>query len=184
MREIGYLFGRIFGKRPWFLLVPVLVTFLLWISGAFYSDSPIKEPLPVPVDRKAVECGIGLDAKRAEAAQAFAKKDFSAAVDALSFCIDRLVAGSPEHSEYLKYSEAKTQADQAAEVQRARFDREKKKKEGVKIGMSMQDVLDSSWGSPKKVNRTTNASGTREQWVYGGQNYLYFVNGVLTSVQN
>lgn len=59
-----------------------------------------------------------------------------------------------------------------------------KKKEGVRIGMSMQDVIDSSWGKPEKVNRTTNVRGTHEQWVYGSGSYLYFDDGILTSIQN
>lgn len=58
-----------------------------------------------------------------------------------------------------------------------------KKKEGVRIGMSQQDVLDSSWGRPERINETTSPRGSREQWVYGGGNYLYFQDGVLTSVQ-
>lgn len=57
-------------------------------------------------------------------------------------------------------------------------------KDGVRIGMSGASVLASSWGRPQSVNRTTTASGTREQWVYGAGNYLYFENGVLTAVQN
>lgn len=61
---------------------------------------------------------------------------------------------------------------------------ELKKKGGVSIGMNQDDVLKSSWGKPKKVNRTTNAYGTSEQWVYGGHNYLYFKDGILTSIQN
>lgn len=59
-----------------------------------------------------------------------------------------------------------------------------KKKLGVTLGMSQQDVLDSSWGRPDHVNRTTTARGTREQWVYGSGNYLYFEDGVLTAIQN
>lgn len=59
----------------------------------------------------------------------------------------------------------------------------KKRREGVRVGMSEQDVLDSSWGHPRKVNRTTRASGVSEQWVYDG-GYLYFDNGILTAIQN
>jgi len=33
------------------------------------------------------------------------------------------------------------------------------------------------------INRTTGSYGTHEQWVYGGS-YLYFQNGVLTTIQN
>ena len=60
-----------------------------------------------------------------------------------------------------------------------------KKKPGVKIGMTSKQVIENtSWGKPNKVNRTTNRYGAREQWVYGGGNYLYFENGILTSIQN
>lgn len=54
----------------------------------------------------------------------------------------------------------------------------------VSIGMSATDVLDHGWCKPNSVNRTTTASGTSEQWVYGGRNYLYFTDGMLTSIQN
>lgn len=50
--------------------------------------------------------------------------------------------------------------------------------------MTKQDVLDSSWGAPKKINTTTTQYGVHEQWVYGGGNYLYFDDGILTSIQN
>jgi hypothetical protein len=59
-----------------------------------------------------------------------------------------------------------------------------KRSQGVQIGMSKDDVLASSWGRPSSINTTTTARGTREQWVYGGRNYLYFENGTLTAIQN
>lgn len=69
-------------------------------------------------------------------------------------------------------------AEKAAKVQR--------KKEGVSIGMSAQQVLESSWGRPDNVNTTTTANGSREQWVYGRyrRGYLYFSDGTLTTIQN
>lgn len=66
----------------------------------------------------------------------------------------------------------------------AAAERAVKKRQGVRLGMTQDDVLASSWGRPERVNRTITASGTSEQWVYGGHNYLYFENGVLTSIQN
>ena len=74
-----------------------------------------------------------------------------------------------------RIKEARAAADRA--VQAA--------KPGVRIGMTEQEVIDqSSWGRPLGRNRTTTASGTREQWIYGGRNYLYFENGRLTAIQN
>lgn len=58
------------------------------------------------------------------------------------------------------------------------------KKTGVSIGMTKDKVLASSWGRPRDINRTHNAHGTTEQWIYGSGNYLYFRNGILESVQN
>lgn len=72
----------------------------------------------------------------------------------------------------------------AAEKQEATAEARRKRSEGVRIGMSKADVLASSWGKPERVNRTTNAYGTREQWVYGIGNYLYFEDDVLVSIQN
>lgn len=52
----------------------------------------------------------------------------------------------------------------------------------VKIGMN-KDLCRIAWGVPKKVNTTTNSSGNREQWVYSTSRYLYFLNGILTTIQ-
>ena len=63
-------------------------------------------------------------------------------------------------------------------------EKEKRKTEGVYIGMTKQQVLDSMWGSPEKINTTTTKYGVSEQWVYPNYNYLYFENGILTAIQN
>jgi hypothetical protein len=68
-------------------------------------------------------------------------------------------------------------------AQTERVERTRKRKEGVNIGMTAKEVLESSWGKPQSVNSTHTAAGTREQWVYSG-GYLYFDNGVLTAIQN
>lgn len=60
----------------------------------------------------------------------------------------------------------------------------RRRSEGVQIGMTGDEVLASSWGKPRDVNRTTYSWGTHEQWVYGGNNYLYFKNGKLDAIQN
>lgn len=57
-------------------------------------------------------------------------------------------------------------------------------KGGVSIGMTKDRVLKSNWGKPIDINRTTTSRGVREQWFYGGKNYLYFENGILTTIQN
>lgn len=79
----------------------------------------------------------------------------------------------------------KTEAEKAQEIQQQIAEHKaRQKSEGVRIGMTKQQVLDSSWGKPGHINTTTTANGTHEQWVYGGGNYLYFDNGILTAIQN
>lgn len=51
------------------------------------------------------------------------------------------------------------------------------------IGMTAQEVLDSTWGSPSKINTTKTKHGTHEQWVYSTKRYIYLDNGVVTAIQ-
>lgn len=81
-----------------------------------------------------------------------------------------------------KAKQAKANAERKAN--KAKADAERKARCGVKIGMTKAQVLNSNWGNPSHVNRTVNQNGTREQWVYGGGNYLYFDDGKLTAIQN
>lgn len=51
--------------------------------------------------------------------------------------------------------------------------------------MTKQEVLESSWGKPERINSTHTARGSSERWVYSnGRGYPYFENGILTAVQN
>ena len=50
------------------------------------------------------------------------------------------------------------------------------------IGMSEGAVLNSTWGTPSKINKTTTASGEREQWVYD-YGYIYLENGYVVAIQ-
>lgn len=72
----------------------------------------------------------------------------------------------------------------AEEQKRIQAIAKQKKSEGVRLGMTPADVEASSWGKPQKINTTTNKWGESQQWVYGNGGYLYFENGVLTSIQN
>lgn len=78
----------------------------------------------------------------------------------------------------------KNEAETKKQEEEAKAEKARKKSEGVRIGMSQQDVLDSSWGKPNDINRTTNAYGVSEQWCYDNYNYLYFEDGILTDIQN
>ncbi len=53
----------------------------------------------------------------------------------------------------------------------------------IHIGMTKELVEFTKWGAPKDINRTTTANGTSEQWVYDDYKYLYFENGILTTIQ-
>lgn len=54
---------------------------------------------------------------------------------------------------------------------------------GVSVGMTRAQVYASCWGKPERINKTITGSHTREQLVYHGYNYLYLVDGVLSSIQ-
>ncbi|MEI8273408.1 MAG: hypothetical protein WCG08_12365 [Paludibacter sp.] len=55
--------------------------------------------------------------------------------------------------------------------------------EKVRIGMTKQQCR-LSWGEPESINKSSGSWGVHEQWVYGSNSYLYFQNGVLSSIQN
>lgn len=51
------------------------------------------------------------------------------------------------------------------------------------IGMTADEVRQSTWGEPTKINKTTTAYGVREQWVYSSSRYIYIDDGVVTAIQ-
>lgn len=56
----------------------------------------------------------------------------------------------------------------------------------INIGMTEAAAHDAC-GYPDDINRTQNAYGTQEQWVYGTfphSAYVYIENGVVTSIQD
>lgn len=58
------------------------------------------------------------------------------------------------------------------------------KMQNPSIGMTKAEVEASTWGKPEDINKTTTKYGTREQWCYDGYKYIYFENGVVTSIQD
>lgn len=56
--------------------------------------------------------------------------------------------------------------------------------EAPKIGMTKEEVENSTWGKPSKINRTTTAYGVHEQWVYSNYRYIYFDNDIVTAIQD
>lgn len=107
----------------------------------------------------------------------------------LYFEADRLVGVMQRGIVERKTTEAdekRRRSDERLEARAVeRFKREdvaRRRQEGVRIGMTEEHVLQSSWGRPQRVNRTTTRQGVREQWVYA-RGYLYFEDGSLVSIQ-
>lgn len=48
-----------------------------------------------------------------------------------------------------------------------------------------KEQVEEAWGTPYKINYSTGAYGTHEQWVMHefGSTYVYFENGIMTSLQ-
>lgn len=65
---------------------------------------------------------------------------------------------------------------------RESYDTEANKPE-PSIGMTAEEVRNSTWGEPSKINKTTTEYGVSEQWVYGGGKYVYLDDGVVTAIQ-
>lgn len=98
---------------------------------------------------------------------------------------------------YVK-AEAKRKANEAKrkeEAEKARIEREQRIRAQydkryadlilagkVCIGMT-STMCREAWGYPSDINRTTGSWGVHEQWVYGYR-YLYFENGILTTIQD
>ncbi len=57
------------------------------------------------------------------------------------------------------------------------------RKGGIRTGMTRAQLYASCWGRPGKINTTITGSRRHEQLVYGGQNYVYLEDGVVTSIQ-
>lgn len=59
-----------------------------------------------------------------------------------------------------------------------------KEKESPKIGMTSDQVLNSTWGKPDDINRTITQYSISEQWVYDYYRYIYLENGIVTAIQD
>lgn len=70
------------------------------------------------------------------------------------------------------------EAEKAAE----KAEKEKLAKSEPTVGMTKEEVEGCAWGKPDKKNIDEYAWGTSEQWVYRSKGYVYFENGVVSSV--
>lgn len=55
-------------------------------------------------------------------------------------------------------------------------------KPNPRIGMAASEVLSSTWGKPKDINKTTTVYSVSEQWVYD-KGYIYLEDGIVTAIQ-
>lgn len=53
----------------------------------------------------------------------------------------------------------------------------------TRIGMNEDQVVNSCWGPPQTVNTTRTGRHVHEQWVYPRDQYLYFDDGILRTMQ-
>lgn len=71
----------------------------------------------------------------------------------------------------------------AAEVKKQEVLKQQVTNSAPQIGMSQQEVESSKWGKPKKINTTVTKYGKSEQWVYDNYRYVYFEDGIVSSIQ-
>lgn len=92
---------------------------------------------------------------------------------------DKRLKSAKKEQEILDEKERKEEKNEKLD---AMNDRTANPKE-VSIGMTTEEVLTEGWGRPIDINTTVTSNGKLEQWVYKGNKYLYFEDGVLTSIQ-
>lgn len=112
------------------------------------------------------EYGYKLVAKNGYGTYIFVKKD--------GIVYYRSVGDTYTNSDYFdetEYSRLYLQPDDYVEPQEP------------EIGMTAEEVKNSTWGKPTKINKTTTKYGVHEQWVYSSGKYIYFDDGVVTSIQ-
>lgn len=90
-----------------------------------------------------------------------------------NYYADEATSLSVSQAEYEEMAAEKAAKEEAAE---------KLAKSEPKVGMTKTEVENCAWGSPDKKNIDTYSWGTKEQWVYRSKGYVYFKNGVVTSV--
>lgn len=59
---------------------------------------------------------------------------------------------------------------------------EDRKKKEPQIGMTADEVRQSIWGEPDDINKSTYSWGVKEQWCYSDYRYIYFEDGIVTSI--
>lgn len=102
--------------------------------------------------------------------------------------VDEVSKTSSEKDKYYSQILDKQVEQEQKDIEKQQFDEKVSNRtenpQSVSIGMTKDEVLSNGWGNPQKINKTTTASGTSEQWVYSGYRYLYFEDGILVTIQD
>lgn len=153
---------------------------ILALSVGCSSPTVIVRSFPVLSEEE----NLALDAQFEAGKSAFAKAEDAAEA------IKQADAKEARETEWARVKVLASQAEKKAledarlqKIARAKAAAAWKARGGVKIGMTKSQSLASQWGRPQSVNKTTTRNGTHEQWCYNG-GYLYFDNGILTTIQN
>lgn len=84
-----------------------------------------------------------------------------------------------EYCEKIEYPKIKKIEEAAKDSKK---EQERIKNSIPQIGMTSTQVRQCKWGNPDKINKDTYSWGTTEQWVYNKYGYVYFKNGIVSSV--
>jgi flavodoxin len=201
----AYKIGRLIGSNPKLQLLLIFFAIVVFITNCSGDEKPKADngreadnQVNIAKAEYSIEkrqalllaiCTDGIDKLKQDAADFMKKGSPGSAVSILGVC-EGLMTDSQakallaDSKAGVEAEERKLQKEQA--VKQAKLDaaeKARKKREGVSLGMTMQDVLDSSWGKPRQVIRTQSPFVTTEVWIYSGGT-LAFNNGVLSVIQN
>lgn len=139
------------------------------LEERFKKEKTEEQPQREKTDLALSACITNIDSLKKEAKAAKLKNHHKRVIEILKPCYGTMTDGDAI-GVYIDSSEIIT--------------KQEKRKSGVYLGMTKEDVILSSWGRPVRINKTHTSYGTREQWIYNSNNYLYFDNNELITIQN
>lgn len=98
----------------------------------------------------------------------------------ISYRDDVYVPTLEEEAKAREEEQEELKRQQEIEEQQRQIEKERFKM--PRIGMTAEEVRKTKWGNPNRINRDTYAWGIREQWVYNDRGYVYFEDGIVTSI--
>lgn len=76
-----------------------------------------------------------------------------------------------------------TSADETEFTRLYRYENGYIEPKAPEIGMTADEVRNSTWDEPKEIDKTTTKYGVREQWVYSSRRYIYLEDGIVVAIQ-